>query len=301
MTNLKRLLSRSDFRKNPTKAIFKRIAWRIRWRLTAAPWAMDLQDDRKIIVPLTGSGALVYYQGFSEADTVDLFQRYLRPGMTVFDIGSHFGEFTTLASILVGHDGSVHSFEPHPEMFKYLETNVQINHAENATLNQSAVSDRTGDVELLLSDDPAFGSIAPSRSVDRDQVDRIAVHSFALDDYIQSLDLSGSLLIKVDVEGAELLVFQGAKQFLGRKDDLSPLLWFENGLNSRNFGYEPREALNWLNSAGFQIYRYLPGGVVLPLEDNDTDRFTASANLLASKSGEDLVKMLTEEHEPHKP
>ena len=67
---------------------------------------------------------LLYRYGYFEEELTSMVLEYLKPGMTFFDVGTHFGYFTLLASSTVGERGAVHSFEPTPSTFKVLRENV---------------------------------------------------------------------------------------------------------------------------------------------------------------------------------
>ena len=66
------------------------------------------------------------WAGAYERDLVALFKRYLKPGMTVVDVGANIGYFSVIAAGLVGDTGSVHAFEPFPECFNRLKHNLSV-------------------------------------------------------------------------------------------------------------------------------------------------------------------------------
>ena len=55
---LRILKQRPDFQLSPSAALFRRLSWRLRWRLTKEPWALALEEDLMIQVPRCGAGAL---------------------------------------------------------------------------------------------------------------------------------------------------------------------------------------------------------------------------------------------------
>jgi hypothetical protein len=84
---------RPDFRRNPVHAIYKRLCWRVRWRLCSEPWLLRLPNGMHIVIPQSGSGALIYYQGWSEPEVASFLIRFLSPNMTFIDVGAHIGEY----------------------------------------------------------------------------------------------------------------------------------------------------------------------------------------------------------------
>ena len=78
----------------------------------------------------------IYFQGHYEPEITDLIKRTLKPGDTFVDIGANTGYYTVLASLLVGSEGTVHSFEPIPYIFSEMQANVSLNSLSNVFLNQ---------------------------------------------------------------------------------------------------------------------------------------------------------------------
>ena len=92
---------------------------------------------------------LALMTGSHEAGTRALFGRIIRPGMTVVDIGAHIGYYTCQFSRLVGPDGGVVSFEPHPRNYELLERNTR--GRRNVTLVRKAAAERPQNVTLAMS------------------------------------------------------------------------------------------------------------------------------------------------------
>lgn len=62
-----------------------------------------------------------------EPETRELFERIVKPGMSVIDAGAQIGYFTLLFARLVGRDGKVYSCEPDPMIYPLLQKNVAAN------------------------------------------------------------------------------------------------------------------------------------------------------------------------------
>src|SRR5205823_1875398 len=124
---------------SPGRLLATRLAaLRARWlgqgtRKTARTfWGREMS----VVLPDQVSVSLYRY-GFVEEGLIRLVLEYVKPGMTFFDIGAHFGFFSLLASSLVGDAGQVHSFEPTPNTFAVLEENVAA--CGNVRVNNMAV------------------------------------------------------------------------------------------------------------------------------------------------------------------
>jgi FkbM family methyltransferase len=172
----------------------------------------------------------------------DFLKSYLRPGETVIDAGANVGSLAVLAAAVVGPRGRVYAIEPHPLIFSYLKKNISLNRFSNvATFN------------VALGNREQFVMFSDCRTDDQNKVSResgLLVSMKKLDDLgIQDQQIS---LLKIDVEGYEKFVIQGAAETLKRVS----CIYFESGeeQNRRN-GYSTRDILRLLETAGFAVYR----------------------------------------------
>ena len=246
-------------------------------------------NNLKINLPQSGSASLIYYQGLSEPETADFVKQFLRPGMTFVDVGAHIGEYTLIAAKVVGVTGSVHAFEPQSSLFPILTKNIEINGFEHVTLNQTAVSDRTGQIEFQVFDESSVSSIRKKTATDK-KSNIVKVPTISLDEYLSSFNLRADL-IKIDVEGAEKLVFQGAYQLLNLPKFQAPTWIFEYSPNSyQGFGYQASELLALLTKSGYEVFTYLKSGEIgeFSLELH----FPNIVNLIATKDRDALMSRI---------
>ncbi len=140
----------------------------------------------------------------------------LKSGQVCYDVGANTGYFSLLASVLVGTDGHVYSFEPLPPNVARLREIMNLNRVENQTLVPRAVSKAAGRVRFWTGDgNPRRASLIPWKG-DR----HVDVDTVTLDDFIQEERRPD--VIKVDVEGAESLVLEGASELLSND---RPIVW----------------------------------------------------------------------------
>jgi FkbM family methyltransferase len=149
------------------------------------------------------------------------FVQRVQPGMKIADIGAHFGFFTLGAALRVGDQGKVYAFEPSPETAGILESNVLFNRwQDRIEIVRSVVSDTDGLVSFYT-----YGT-SMAASLSRENVERLnperppaaaetKVPSVTLDQFCKSRGVTLDL-VKIDVEGAELLTLQGAQELLRR-------------------------------------------------------------------------------------
>jgi FkbM family methyltransferase len=149
--------------------------------------------------------------GFYELKTTELFIKLVEGGSTVIDVGANVGFFTLLAAKLAGKEGVVLSFEPDPTSFALLSKSVQRNNFGNVRLFQKCISDVDGEQILYLSVTHHKGMHSISRNLGGR---RINVKSARLDTVADSLNIGEIDLLKIDVEGAEPEVLDGATRLL---------------------------------------------------------------------------------------
>ncbi len=176
-----------------------------------------------------------------------VMRQLVKEGDVVFDIGANIGLHTVLLSKLVGSEGRLCVFEPNRELLAQLSLTVE--GLDNATLYPSALSNKSEVATLFVPDDAAMGSLANWTS-GRDDVGEtrtINCEVRRIDDLIDSGTIPQPDFIKCDVEGAELMVFQGGYKAIDRVD--APIIMFEaNVHNARGFGLTVEDAKNYLAS-----------------------------------------------------
>lgn len=183
----------------------------------------------------------------------DFLRRYLRPADIFVDVGANIGYLTITGAKAVGPAGKVMSFEPHPRTFRYLENNVALNRLSNVALRNLAVGNARGYVDFLECDgDDSQNCVAHGKGA-------IAIPMIPLDEAI--IPRAPIALLKIDVEGYEKFVLEGARGVLS----IAACVYFEccEG-NFARYGYSCRSLLIMLQGAGFAIFR-LEQGTCRPL------------------------------------
>lgn len=152
--------------------------------------------------------------------------------------------------------GRVFSFEPETSNFKLLEKNVKINHFHNIILEQKAVANENGKLNLYLSDDPKFSSgmhrIFKSNIVTQTE-SPLKVDVIRLDDYFRDCKIIEKIrFIKIDVEGSTYSVLLGMKKIFEINKKFKILLEFSPE-DIVDVGTDPREVIDFLMIRGFKI------------------------------------------------
>lgn len=221
-----------------------------------APVVTRLGNGMRIQVPwMDDGGRAIYEHEWYEPDTVRALSALLRPGAVFLDIGAAFGQYTLLGADAVGDSGQVHAFEPEPISHAWLAANVKRNHLRNVTLAQIALGDAPGFVDLYLGSPDNLGTTSlrqqynyTGRSV------RVEVKE--LDLYVALAGLSRVDVIKIDVEGAESLVFAGATKVLAMRPAM--IIEFEES-NQARFGSSCAELARLLTNKGYRLESLMDG------------------------------------------
>jgi len=158
---------------------------------------------------LRGAANAPEWMGFYELHKQRALQRLVTPGMTVCDIGANAGFYTLGLARLVGEHGRVLAFEPLPRNLAKIQQHLFLNDVTNVTLSDCALSDVSGTLQFSEGDSDFTGRISTERG-------DLEVQSVRLDQFLEEQSLSDPSLLKVDVEGAEVRVLQGAKELMLR-------------------------------------------------------------------------------------
>ncbi len=251
---IEKIKSKPYLRVKPLRSIFKIAYWKLRWKLTKKPIYLKLITNQKFLSPKCGSGALIFYQGVSEPKTYEFIKNTLKKGDVFYDIGAHLGEFSILASDLIGEKGEVHAFEPIPTIYQFLQKNLEINRIKNVQSHPLVVSNKTGKVEFEVFSEPSISRISQNTIQIKNQIiQKISVDSITLNQYVENNKFPN--LVKIDVEGAELLVLKGMSNILSLKKDKAPVIILELlESNFKNFNYEPTDILKFLSHYGYDFF-----------------------------------------------
>jgi FkbM family methyltransferase len=161
-----------------------------------------------------------YFNGDIEPEVQAALGKYLRPGMSVYDIGANIGFFSLLAARLVGAAGRVTAFEADPEIAARLRENVERNKDAPISVEEKAVWSSANPVFFARADSEVSPDRGLGHVIDHDgeksAPGTIRVGAISVDEFVHKS--AAPDFIKCDVEGAEVEVFRGAEKLLnGRR------------------------------------------------------------------------------------
>lgn len=186
---------------------------------------------------------LVFYG--IRAEPRDSLYQLLKEGDVVFDVGANIGEVTFGMSKRVGNLGMIHSFEPEPFIFSRISRNLSLNSFNNICLNNVALGDK--EQELFLKAQVENNRGGTRINMYSREGEKVKVTT--LDFYVKQNALKKLDLIKVDVEGFEMKVLQGAQEVLQK---FKPLLFIEvNDNNLKEQSDSAQSLIEFLFKMGY--------------------------------------------------
>jgi len=187
-----------------------------------------------------------------------IFLNTVKEGMTIVDIGVNKGYFSLLFAKLMNDRGKVLSFEPDPDNCFWVRKSIQANGYRCIELFQYALSDKEGSVTFYLGKKSGWGSVFPSSLTEEKA---ITVKTRKLDNVLKEEGMNKVDIIKIDVQGADLLVLKGAETTLKRQNIKLAMDVDVKSLGERN------QLFDFLESCGFKIFRI--GKELTPIEKID--------------------------------
>lgn len=173
-----------------------------------------------------------------DALQVELFSSGLQPGDTAIDIGAHHGQYCILMAAACGGAGHVVAFEPDPYAREVLSRNLALNPSlKRPRVEPVALSNADGEATLYSRGGNSQSSLARSGAEfsAEQHAESIRVQTMQLDTYLAQNNLPTPKWVKIDAEGAEIQILQGARDLLGGPTrfvcELHPYAWPEFGNN----------------------------------------------------------------------
>ena len=196
-------------------------------------------------------------------------RRVVQPDWQILDIGANHGVYAASLARQLGPAGRLVACEPSPVLQERLRLTIAANRLDSMTVQSIALADTAGSAVLAQSEFTETAHITASGAGTR-------VRTETVDRLVASLDMPCPDLIKIDTEGHERPVLDGARTTLANG---SPLVMFEVDMRQPEVTLEAGERLTAL---GYDIYHYVAGlGVAVPLDSCFIDQF--ALNMLACR------------------
>lgn len=214
-----------------------------------------------------------FYFSLIEESKKELYQ-LLSKNDTVLDVGANFGETTLTMASFTGPKGHVYSFEVMPDTFKQLTKNVNLNpqFEDRITLINKPVADSSGNIFSFKRPKNNFGNTRLFASTSSELTESITLDDFVEQNKIRKVDL-----IKIDVEGFERKVIEGALQLISTH---KPKVHFEVNQN-----YIDNSDVEWIFNQLHQLgYSFYKNTVHIENRISSTDELSMHQDIIALTS-----------------
>jgi len=265
----------SGFLRRPRREQYISLAYRARRVFPEMPIPLWLPFGAWWLAKNSALGDDLIHEGFEDAELA-FVKKLLRPGMTVLDAGAHHGLYTLLASKCVGRRGRVIAVEPSPRERKRLRRHLRMNFCGNVSVQECALGDARGGADLFLVDGPEDWCNSLRTPQTNAGTVKVRVGVERIDDVLEQLGSTRVDFMKLDVEGAELSILEGASRTLVAS---RPVILAEvQDLRTRPWGYSAREIIDLLARANYRWYALTANSRLQPIS---TELRTYDANLVA--------------------
>jgi FkbM family methyltransferase len=212
--------------------------------------------DRELIQPILGEASLATIGVTPSWKTWAIKRLAPRDGRVFLDVGANSGE--TLFDVQLAHPGMRYvGFEPNPACAMYLEELVSANRFAECSIVPAGLAATDGVLPFYVRHDDALdacgtlmGALRPGRDL---RVTYVPV--FRLDGLRETLGLGSVGFVKIDVEGAELLVLQGMRDTLQRDRPvvLCEVLWTNEKADVEASKQRKAETMALLHAQGYRV------------------------------------------------
>ncbi len=181
----------------------QRSPFRVQTMLTHFRLRLDLRDRMQ---------SVMYIKRCHEPETEVVFKEMARTSHVFLDVGANIGYFSFLVKQL-SPKAQVYSFEPLPQNIESYKKNQELNHFSEMHLQQVCVADQAGETEFLIPpvEESGWGRMAHRDLFSGEKIRRSVI---TLDQFCREKNVGKVDLIKIDVEGYEFKVLQGATEVI---------------------------------------------------------------------------------------
>jgi len=208
------------------------------------------------IDPYEFIGRHIFIEGIYEEGMTRLFQTLISRGECVLDIGANIGYYSILASRLVGAKGQVIAYEANPQIAEQLRLNAIENSCKNVSIYKVAVSDYCGNVSFFVAGHENKG-LSSMRDLGGEAEQKIKLPCITIDSMLARIPKAS--LVKIDVEGAELLVLKGMKELISR--DRPSIVFEATETFFRQMGYGLEDVEDFFRERSYGLYEIRGAGV----------------------------------------
>lgn len=242
------------YARHPWRATVKFAWWAIR-ESGAKEFSFSTPDGVRLVsMPANFSSMAMYLQSDRDPEIQAFIRTVVPPGGVFVDVGANVGTYTVRASQVVGPRGRVIAIEAHPFTFGFLQRTIAMNGCTNVTALNTAVGDDSRTARMK------YARLNPGEThVGADGDTEIKMSS--LDDCMAELGIAAIDYLKIDVEGYELFVLQGARRIIAA----SPAVIVQaeqSESTARRYGHSVANVVELLSAYGLKPHRVDKQGAI---------------------------------------
>ncbi|MBI5450834.1 MAG: FkbM family methyltransferase [Gammaproteobacteria bacterium] len=230
---------------------------------------VNIGDNKYIVWANEDIGKkLLLTRSYEMAETA-AFRRYVTAGDMCLDIGGNIGYYSLNLARFCGRQGHVYTFEPMQRNAQVIALAAEINGLDNISVIQQAVSNVSGTIALTIPEqDGAYAHIS-TRGLEQNAA---AIECTTVDSFTEKNRLTRVDVIKIDVEGAEQRVLEGAAHLLGDSATAPRIIMVElvNHFLSR-YGASVDQVIQLMGNYGYRPHYALNNGELAPFTPSDID------------------------------
>jgi FkbM family methyltransferase len=192
---------------------------------------------------ITGAGPEGWWLGISEQEKLRFVSQVIGQGEVFFDVGANVGLYSLLAATKLGPTGRVFAFEPAKRNCDFFTLHMQLNRVQNVDLLPVAIGTHDGAANFDDDGDPVGFRLSDKG--------KARVEQRSIDSLVQSKELPPPRYLKIDVEGAELQVLEGASATVERNH---PDILIET--HDRFVSGVHKACRQWLEGRGYEVTEF---------------------------------------------
>ena len=230
-------------------------------RHQAGPSTVRMKDGSLMSLDYTKSAErFAYWTGEYDSEIMRRLAACLRDGSIVFDVGANVGCWSiALGRKLRPLHGTLYAFEPVPGNFVCLQQVIALNNLEQVVRPfHFALGDEEGEIDLHLEESNADplrtgNAVMVKRGSGGMPAANVKATIRRLDNFAEKEGLDECSLIKVDIEGAEVMFLRGGASFLRKS---RPVIYGEfNAHWIKALGYSFRDVVDLVAPWGYRFYQ----------------------------------------------
>lgn len=244
---------------------FRLMIWTVR-ELFCKELEFSLADGTKVATMRNNFvGLFSYISGNYEPHLVDFLKKSLRPDGVFVDVGANVGVYSLSAARVLSERGQIISIEAHPYTFDFLKRNMSNVQGCNVVLVNAAAGNTSGTASFNYD-----GGNSGSSHVSNSSESSVTVPVKTLDQILDESCVHKVSYMKIDVEGFEPLVLEGAEATLKR----NPCMIIQMEIDARHlrrYGFAPSVLVHLLSKYDFKPHQIENGKLVPVIDPGDIE------------------------------